>query len=174
MTGSIPTLVTERLILRALAESDLDAYAEMMADPDVTRFLGDGKPLARPDAWRQLAFFLGHWELRGFGIWAVEHRTSGTFIGRIGCYEPEGWPGFEIGYALARPFWGQGYATEGVTTSLTYARETLRRDRIISLIRPANVPSIRVAERLGAALEGETEFFGQPARIYVYPRGAAA
>ena len=75
----------------------------MMADPDVTRYLADGRPLSRGDAWRQLAMIIGHWELRGFGLWAVEERSSGAFLGRIGCFEPEGWPGFEIGYSARAP-----------------------------------------------------------------------
>jgi RimJ/RimL family protein N-acetyltransferase len=109
----VPQLNTERLLLRGFEASDLDAYAAMMADPEVTRYLGDPHPLSRADAWRQLAMFAGHWVLRGFGVWAVEERATGTFIGRIGCWEPEGWPGFELAYTLARPAWGRGYAREG-------------------------------------------------------------
>jgi RimJ/RimL family protein N-acetyltransferase len=165
----IPRLTTARLTLRGFEARDADAYAAMMADPDVTRYLGDGRPLARADAWRQLAMFAGHWMLRGFGVWAVEERATGAFIGRIGCFEPEGWPGFEVAYTLARPFWGKGYAREGAGAALAHARETLGRDRIISIIRPANAGSIRVAEALGAARDGEVEFFGAPALIYRYP-----
>ena len=113
--------------------------------------------------------FAGHWALRGFGVWAVEERTTGTFVGRIGCFEPEGWPGFEIAYTLARPFWGRGLASEGAAAALHYARAELGRERIISIIRPQNAGSIRVAEGLGAVAEREIEFFGAPARLYVYP-----
>ena len=169
----IPRITTARLLLRELRSSDFEAYAEMMADPEVTRFLSDGKPLGRFDAWRQMAMFAGHWQLRGFGIWAVEERATGAFIGRIGCFEPEGWPGFEIGYTLARPSWGRGYAREGAAAALDYGRRVLRRDRILSVIRPDNVGSIRVAESLGAMHEGDVEFFGAPARLYVYPSVAA-
>jgi RimJ/RimL family protein N-acetyltransferase len=140
----------------------------MMADPGVTRYLGDGRPLSASDAWRQMALFVGHWALRGFGLWAVEEKSSGRLVGRIGCFQPEGWPGFEIGYALARPFWGRGYATEGARASLHHARDVLGRDRVISLIRPDNRASIRVAERLGAVREGEIEFFGASTDVYVY------
>jgi RimJ/RimL family protein N-acetyltransferase len=133
--------------------------------------LGDGRPLTRAEAWRQLAMFAGHWALRGFGLWAVEERATGAFVGRIGCFEPEGWPGFELAYALARPAWGQGYAREGAAAALAYARETLSRTDIISLIRPANAGSIRVAEALGAVRDREVEFFGSPALLYRYPPG---
>lgn len=170
---TIPHITTPRLLLREFQERDFDSYAAMMADPEVARYLSNGKPLERGEAWRQMAMFLGHWELRGFGIWAVEERATGVFIGRIGCLEPEGWPGFEIGYTLARPYWGRGYASEGAAASLRYAREELKRERIISIIRPDNAGSIRVAERLGAVAEGEVEFFGGVSRIYVYPNPAA-
>jgi RimJ/RimL family protein N-acetyltransferase len=66
------TLGSNRLILRMFRESDLDAYAAMCGDPDVMRYLGDGYPLTRAEAWRNLALILGHWQLRGFGFWAVE------------------------------------------------------------------------------------------------------
>ena len=166
----VPTLHTERLVLRELAAGDFEAYAAMMADPDVTRFLGDGRPLGRAEAWRQMAMIAGHWVLRGFGLWAVEERATGAFLGRIGCFEPEGWPGFEIGYTLARGAWGRGYAREGAAAALRHARETLGRDAIISVIRPDNAASIRVATALGAMPDGQVDdFFGGLALIYRYP-----
>src|SRR5262245_40804058 len=165
----IPELVTDRLLLRALREDDLDAYPAMGADPEVMRFLGDGHPMNRADAWRQIAMLLGHWELKGFGLWAVEERATGTFLGRIGCLQPEGWPAFEIGYALARHAWGKGFALEAAGASLRYARETLGKREIISLIRPTNAPSIRVATKLGAVAAEPVELFGAPAVVYRYP-----
>jgi len=166
---TIPRLSTDRLILRAFAESDLEAYAPMMADPAVTQFLGEGRPLSRVDAWRQMAMILDHWTLRGFGLWAVEERGSGRLVGRIGCNMPEGFPAFEIGYVLAREAWGKGYAREGAAASLQFARQTLRRREITSIIRPANTASIRVAISLGAQAAETVEFFGAPSIIYRYP-----
>jgi RimJ/RimL family protein N-acetyltransferase len=167
---TVPRILTDRLLLRDFQPDDVEPYVAMMADPAVTRFLGDGQPLGRPDAWRQLAMFAGHWTLRGFGVWAVEERATGAFVGRIGCFEPEGWPGFEIAYTLAGTAWGRGYALEGATAALRYARETLRRTRILSIIRPGNLRSIRVATALGATHQGDADFYGAPARLYVYPR----
>lgn len=166
--GLVPELRTERLLLRGLTSADFESYAAMMADPDVTLYLGDGQPLSRADAWRQLAILIGHWSLRGFGLWAVEELSSGEFIGRIGCLEPEGWPGFEVGYALARHAWGRGYAREGAAAALRYARQVLGRREIISLIRPQNAASIRVATSLGAIRDGTCQFFGKPTSIYRY------
>lgn len=165
----IPHLTTDRLLLRSFAPGDFEPYAEMMANPDVTRYLGEGHPLSRVEAWRQLAMFAGHWVLRGFGLWAVEERATGRFLGRIGCLEPEGFPAFEIAYTLAPAAWGKGYAREGAAAALRFARETLGRTAITSIIRPTNAASIRVAQSLGA-IAGETvEFFGAPSVLYRYP-----
>ena len=165
----VPVLTTPRLQLRGFREDDFPAYAAMMADPEVTRHLADGRPLERTDAWRQLAMFAGHWVLRGFGVWAVEERASGRFVGRIGCFEPEGWPAFEIAYTLSPTVWGQGYASEGARAALTYAHTVLGRRGVTSVIRPGNAPSIRVAEGLGAVRGREVSFYGAPALLYMYP-----
>ncbi len=159
-------LQTDRLILRMLGEADLDAYAEMCADPEVMRYIGDGQPLARPMAWRNLAMMVGHWSLRGYGLWAVQERASGALVGRIGFWNPEGWPGFEIGWMLRRGFWGRGYATEGARAALRFAFTRLGQPQVISLIHPHNAASIRVAKRLGERLVGPTEVTGKPALIY--------
>jgi RimJ/RimL family protein N-acetyltransferase len=160
------TLQTERLILRMFREDDLDEYAAMTADPEVTRHLGDGSTLARADAWRQMAMILGHWQLRSYGMWAVEEAATGRLVGRIGFFNPEGWPGFELGWTLAREFWGRGYATEGARRALEHGFTEMGREHVISLIRSANLPSVRVAERLGERLEGNVELHGSPALVY--------
>jgi len=149
---------------------DLDAYAAMCADADVMRYLGDGKPLTRPDAWRQIAMILGHWQLRGYGLLALEERGTGALVGRAGFFEPEGWPGFELGWMLRRASWGQGYATEAARRLLRHAFTDMGRERVISLIRAANAPSIRVAERLGERPDGRAEIFGQEALVYAIDR----
>ena len=159
---------TERLVLRMFRESDTDAYAEMVADPEVMRFLG--KPMSRQEAWRNMAMVLGHWHLRGFGFWAVEEKATGELAGRVGCWRPEGWPGLEVGWTLRRRFWGRGYATEAARASIDYAFTTLKQTRVISLIAPENINSIRVAERLGEKPEGEWEVFGTKVIIHAVRR----
>jgi RimJ/RimL family protein N-acetyltransferase len=160
------TLASERLVLRMFRESDLDAYAEMFADPEVVRYLGDGHRLSRDEAWRNLATIVGHWQLRGFGLWAVEEKHTEVLVGRVGCWQPEGWPGLEIGWALRRQFWGKGYATEAALQAVDFAFNHLRRDRAISLIQPENSASIAVALRLGMQFEGYSQLVGQPVLIY--------
>jgi RimJ/RimL family protein N-acetyltransferase len=149
------TLDCPRLSLRMFRESDLDAYASMCADPEVMRFLGDGHTLTRPEAWRNIALVLGHWQLRGFGLWAVEERATGLLVGRVGCWRPEGWPGLEI-----------GYATEAALASLNYAFHRLKHSHVISLIHPDNGPSIAVALRLGMRMEGYTQVMDHSVLIY--------
>jgi RimJ/RimL family protein N-acetyltransferase len=130
------------------------------------RFLGEGRPLDRFEAWRSMAMILGHWQLRGYGPWALEERASGAFIGRVGFFYPDGWPDFELGWVLGREYWGKGYASEAAGRALAYAFAEMGRDHVISLIHPDNGPSIKVAERLGEKIEGQTELFGHAVLIY--------
>jgi RimJ/RimL family protein N-acetyltransferase len=160
------TLETERLILRMFRETDLDEYAEMCADPDVVQYLGAGQTLDRGEAWRQMALIIGHWHLRGYGLWAVEERDSGRLAGRLGFFNPEGWPGFEIGWVLRKDCWGRGYATEGGRRALLHAFTDMGKDHAISVIHPDNAPSIKVAKSLGEEFERETELSGK--RILIY------
>lgn len=166
-------LETERLILREFRPEDLDAYAAMCADPEVMRYLSiDGTVLTREDAWRQMAMFAGHWVLRGFGMWVVEHRETGDFLGRVGLHYPEGWPDREVGWCLARPYWGQGFATEAAEAAIRHAFEHLEWQHVVSLIRPENRRSIRLAVRLGERFEGTNDVGGILHDIYGLARGA--
>lgn len=148
-----------------LREDDFEEYATLCANPDVMRFLG-GKTFDRTEAWRHLAFLIGHWHLRGYGYFAAEDKETRRFAGRIGFTNPAGWPGFELGWTLAPEFQGRGLATEGARRLLRYAFEEMDMSHVISLIHPDNAPSIRVAERLGEKLEGRTEVLGMPVLIY--------
>ncbi len=158
----VPTLETERLWIRPFRSSDLDDYAALNADPEVLRFVGGGtEPWDRFRSSRHMAFLLGHWQVWGSGTWAMEHRETGAFIGMVGFSEPEGWPGFELAWSLARRFWGHGYATEAARAALDHAFTVLKRERVISLIQPENRTSIRVAERIGERLQGRIDHFGR-------------
>jgi RimJ/RimL family protein N-acetyltransferase len=159
-------LETERLRLRAFRNSDHAAYAAMCADPEVMRYIGTGVTLSPADAWRSMAGILGHWQLLGYGMFAAEVKATGELAGRIGFLDPPGWPGFELGWLLGRGHWGQGYAIEGARACLGHAFGPLGRDRVVSLIRPGNERSIRVAERLGERLAGEVDLLGGKALVY--------
>jgi RimJ/RimL family protein N-acetyltransferase len=160
----IPALETDRLLLREWREADLDPYARICADERFARYLGE--PLERDDAWRQMALYAGHWELRGFGLWAVEEKASGALVGRVGLYEPAGWPGLEVGWGLDPSVWGRGYATEAGLASLDYAWRVLGAERVISIIDPDNARSIAVAQRLGETFERRWRLRTLPVVIY--------
>jgi RimJ/RimL family protein N-acetyltransferase len=145
-------LQTPRLRLRQFVQADWPAYAAMCADPEVMRHIGSGAPQTGQEAWRGMAIFLGHWALRGYGMWALELRATGALLGRVGYLEPEGWPGFELGWLLAREHWGHGFAREAAAVALTHAFAVLQRERVISLIRPENRRSIMLAEAIGESL----------------------
>jgi RimJ/RimL family protein N-acetyltransferase len=159
-------LTTARLVLRPFRQDDVEAYAAMCADPEVMRYLGTTGVLSRDDAWRQMAMLLGHWELRGFGMWALEEQDTGRFVGRVGLHEPEGWPDREVGWVLARAFWGRGLAFEAAEVALEQAFSTYGWTRAISLIDPANARSIRLAERLGERLERTLDLRGHRVNLY--------
>lgn len=150
----MPELETERLRLRLPEERDLDALARMHADEPTMRYMGG--TLDRAQTWRSIAMFLGHWQIRGYGLFAVEDRADGTLLGRVGFIRPEGWPGFEIGWLIGVEYQGRGYATEAATAALDWCFEQLEENHVISLIHPDNAASIRVAEKLGERPEGET------------------
>jgi RimJ/RimL family protein N-acetyltransferase len=144
----IPQLETQRLLLRGLRGDDFDAYARFHADPEVVRYTS-GSPISRADAWRSLAVMIGHWTLRGYGMWGVERKSDGALVGRVGLWNPEGWPGLEVGWTLGREFWGHGYATESARAAMDFAFLTQDISRLISVIDIDNLASQRVAERLG-------------------------
>jgi RimJ/RimL family protein N-acetyltransferase len=160
-----PTLSTERLTLRMLHASDFEEYWEVHRDPEVTRYTTRTQ-LTRMEAWRHLATIVGHWHLRGFGMWGVFENETNRFCGRVGFHEPDGWPDFELGWTFGRAFWGKGYASEAAARCVRYAFEELGRDHLISLIDPANVASIKVAERIGETLQGEVIIGEHQLRVY--------
>lgn len=151
MTVTIPTLQTPRLTLRAPEAGDFPDFAAFFAS-DRSKFVGG--PVPAEQSWRMLATELGHWQLRGFGRWAVEETASGRFAGIIGPWYPHGWPEPELGWDLMDGFEGKGYATEAALAAREYAYETLGWTTTISLVAPDNTGSRNVAKRMGATYEG--------------------
>jgi RimJ/RimL family protein N-acetyltransferase len=164
----VPVIDTERLRLTAFDEKHFEAYAAMLGDPTSTRYVGDGEPLDRMNAWRSMAMLLGHWQLRGFGMWAMELRETGEFIGRVGLHRPEGWPDLELGWMLQADQRGHGYATEGARAALEFAFREVHPQRVVSLIRIDNAASERVARRLGGRQATTIDFLGGSTLVYVY------
>ncbi len=164
----IPDIETPRLRLTAFTERHFERYASMLADPACTRWVGDGHALDRMNAWRSMAMLLGHWRLRGFGMWALENRTDGTFVGRAGLLRPEGWPDIELGWMLCTDQRHQGYATEASQAALQFAWDHLHMPRVISLIRPDDESARRVTGRLRGEYVEDKSFLGFPAAVYAY------
>lgn len=171
MPDALPELETARLRLRQFCEEDLDAYARITSDSEVMRYIG-GSALSRDEAWRSLGYLLGHWRIRGFGLWAAEEKATGALIGRIGLYRPEGWPALEVGWLVERSRWGEGFATEGGTAAMDHAFLRLEAQRLISVIEPPNGASIRVAEKLGERFEKRMQLQGKQVAVYGIERAA--
>lgn len=170
--GRVPTLDTGRLLLRPFEERDLDEYAAMLADPEVVLWLGHD-PLSRDDAWRSIALFLGHERLRGWTNNAVVDNGSGRLLGRCGLWQPEGWPGLEVGWAFARDAWGHGYATEAAAAWRDWAFAELDVDEVISVVHRDNDRSAAVARRIGHRPLREMEVRGRPCVLWGQSRPVA-
>jgi RimJ/RimL family protein N-acetyltransferase len=164
-----PRLETERLVLRAIdPERDFEPFAAMLADPETARFIGGVQE--RPIVWRNMCAVLGHWQVRGYGFFAVEETDTGELVGRVGPWYPDGWPAPEVGWMIRRDRWGKGYAVEAATAALDWAFDDLGWRSVVHVIEAANTRSIRVAEKLGSSWTARVEKmpppWGQAAELY--------
>jgi RimJ/RimL family protein N-acetyltransferase len=141
----------------------------MSRDEEVQRFLGGLK--SAYDAFGNLATHAGHWALRGYGGFVVERLEDGAFLGRVGFYEPPGWPQTEVGWKLGRAAWGHGYATEAARAVIAFGFTALDMPELCSLIDPANAGSAAVARRLGYENTGTIEIPFGTADRWVIRRG---
>ena len=167
-----PGIETERLILRQWCAADIVPNTAMLSDPLSGRFItADGKPVTEAaNGWRNSAIMAGHWVLLGFGMFAVEEKSSGKFVGRVGPFFPPGWAGFEVGWGIAKEFRGWGYAVEAARATIDWSFATFELEKILHCIDRENVSSQAVARRLGATIEGETVLLGHPSDIWVTHR----
>lgn len=177
----IPVLETARLRLRAHTREDFQAVARSWADPRVVRYIG-GKPSTGQQSWNRLMHFRGHWELQGFGYWAVEEKSTGLYVGDVGIadfhreIEPslEGLP--ELGWVLAPEAHGKGYATEAVCAAIAWGEthlpaligsgRPLRERRMMAIIDTQHKGSIRVAEKCGFKECARTKFLDEPVIMF--------
>jgi RimJ/RimL family protein N-acetyltransferase len=143
-----PTLYTERLVLRPPILEDFEPWAAFMADAERVRYIGGAQP--REIVWRGLAAMVGSWVLQGFAMFSVIEKESGRWIGRLGPWCPEGWPGTEVGWAIASDAGGKGYATEGSIAAIDWAFDHLGWTEVIHTIDPENMASKAVAAKLGS------------------------
>jgi RimJ/RimL family protein N-acetyltransferase len=141
-------LETDRLILRLPRVGDFDEYAALQADVEASRFIGG--PLSRPEAWRKFLQMPGAWVIQGYAMFAVTDKATGEWLGQAGPWQPEGWPGTEVGWAFKRTAWGKGYAHEAAIAAIDWAFATLGWTEVIHSIVAENTASRALAQRLGS------------------------
>jgi RimJ/RimL family protein N-acetyltransferase len=161
---------TDRLHLRMFRPDDLDCLAALILDPDVMRYVGNGKPGTREEADAALKSIIRHWETHGFGRWAVVDKETQKFLGFGGLRSLFGTP--EVVYHFARANWGQGLATELARASLRYGFEEHHFDRILAIAKPPNAASIHVMEKLGMHYEKHTSYYNIDVVQYTISRAA--
>ncbi len=162
-----PRLETDRLILRPPVADDFEGWAAFMADAESAAFLGGVQD--RAVAWRGLATMAGSWALLGFGMFSVIEKATGAWVGRVGPWRPEGWPGAEVGWGIAADRGGRGYATEAAAAAMDWAFDVLGWQKVIHCIDPRNAPSQGVARKLGSTKVGHEPSlagFGTAVDIY--------
>ncbi len=146
-----PVLQTTRLILRVPEAADFEGFAQLRGDAEAARYIGGYQP--RTAAWRAFLQMPGAWMVQGFGMFSVVDRETGQWLGQCGPWQPEGWPGTEVGWALRRSAWGKGYAREAATAAIDWAFAQLGWNEVIHCIDAANVRSRALATRLGSHLQ---------------------
>ena len=169
MNIEIPTEIkTDRLLLRQFKDEDWKDLHLHYSDIEATRYTY-GKSLTEGETWRTMSGMIVHWYLRGYGPYAVEETGSGRVLGTVGFWYPNDWPSPEIKWALAKPYWGKGYASEATRAIQTVVLVYRPDISLISLIHNDNKASIKLAESVGASLEKIIEFRGSTWNLHRHP-----
>lgn len=164
--ASVPVIETEELILRGYREADFEAFAAFGASP---RACFVGGPQSRWEAWKSFMAAIGHWALRGYGMWIVEHRQSGAVAGRVGMVLNDGWHEPELAWHLYHGYEGRGLAFQAARAARAYAARVWGMERPMSYIDAANTRSVRLAGRLGCHHERDVEVLGKPCQLWRHP-----
>ena len=173
-------LETDRLLLRAPVPGDAEALAPMYADPEVMRYVGDGRTLTQSDTERSVKRMIERWEADGFGLFTTVRQEDGAIIGRVGLlvWNTDTWEPttraeaanapseVEVGYTLGKPYWGRGYATEAAGAVRDYALNELGAERLIALIIHGNTASENVARKLGLEYERKVMLGRREAQLF--------
>jgi RimJ/RimL family protein N-acetyltransferase len=167
-----PTVNTKRLILRPFTETDVDPMHRILNGEGVLRYFPPTDPPARDRVQRMISGLLKHWEERGYGLWAVESKSSGEFIGRCGLQFLPDTGEVEVDFILGREFWGRGFATEAARASLRYGFDELGLERVIGIVHLDNQASQRVLEKLAMERVEQKQFFGMECYRYAVERSS--
>ena len=168
----VPVIETERLILRGHMLTDFPAFAAMRADPVVMKFMGKGDTIDEEEAWTRFQSISGHWQLKGFGTWAIEERASGAVVGSIGYADkkrPSSHPASgapEMGWSLAASAHGKGFASEALRAALDWGRAFFGLARVVCVISDDNVASIHLAEKHGFQQFATASRYGLGRRVF--------
>ena len=170
--AAIPTLKTERLILRAPTATDFPQLLALWSDPEVVRHVG-GVPFTEEDTWARLLKYIGHWELLGYGMWIVRDKDGG-FVGEVGLFDLHRAivPAMEVpevGWVLARAMHGKGYATEAVRRVLVWGEQHIGPLQFSCMIDVDNAASHRVAEKCGFVEHARMTYKAAPVVVYRRP-----
>ena len=176
MTFATSSVETARLLLRVPQLADAEALMAILWDPEVVeqRQVTLREPPGGLDlALKNINAMLGQWERRGYGQWSVIEKATGQVIGCVGYYHPQRpWPGVDLGWAVERSRWGRGFATEAATVALGWIWQSTQIDRVVSLIAPGDLRSIRIATKIGERFERADvdPVHGEPVHVYTAAR----
>ncbi|MGR3621937.1 GNAT family N-acetyltransferase [Pseudophaeobacter sp.] len=170
MSPTIPVLETKRLVLRGPEAKDYPDF-EATFSSYRARFMGG--PLNTYEAWMLYAAEIGHWQVRGFGMWMIHDKATDETYGMAGGWQPAGWPEAEIAWIIWPGAAGKGYALEATHAVRNYFYETLGWNTAVSYLDPKNLDSIRLAERLGATKDAEASTVDGNDAVYRHPAPAA-
>lgn len=160
-------LETARLRLREFTMDDLDELAALRADPLVMKYIGEH---SREKVRDRLRVYIASYASNGFGVWGVEHKADGKLIGWCGLMFLEETPEVEVGYGIAKEYWGQGLMTEAASASMRYGFEQIGLERIVAVALPENIASRRIMEKLGMKYEKNVFHYGFDCVYYAITR----
>lgn len=147
---TVPTLHTERLVLRAPRLADFEHWAAFFASE---RSIHERGTMPRGEAWQVWAADVANWLLKGYGPFGMDDRVSGAYLGEVGIYAPDSYPEPELGWFVVPGAEGKGYAAEGARAVMDWAHEALGWTRLVNIIDPANSRSIALGRRLGGVID---------------------
>lgn len=172
----VPILETPRLVLRGHRPDDLGSSAALWGDLEVVRYIG-GRVLSQEEVWARVLRYAGHWAWMHYGVWVVEEKATGQFVGEVGYgnHKRDIQPGFEgvpeLGWVLARQFHGRGYAYEAVRAAMDWGAQNLSSRRTVCIIDPEHERSVRLAEKCGFREWQRTSYRAEPILVFLHEVG---
>lgn len=167
-----PTIITPRLLLRAFTHQDVVPLHRLLSGEGVLRYFPKAEPPSLDRVEKMISRLLTHWEERGYGLWAVESRSTEELMGRCGLQHVPETDEIEVDFILGRDFWGEGFATEAGQASVRYGFEDLGLESLVGIVHPENNASQRVLEKLGMEFVDERRYFGMECYRYTIERAS--